>query len=418
MLANQKGGDNMGTMYGRDLRHALISAWCRHWILALGLAAGAMSVAPVQAQEMCGGQNYPFPFTDVSGVGAAFCPGIMEAYVTGITKGTTATTFSPNMDVTRLQMTTFLQRSVDQVLTRGSRRAALNQWWTPQGANGLQLFSIGGSPRYCAADGENIWVGDGVGGGGNIYQVQTSTGKLSLPWKVIGQTSGVLTALGKVWVADVSGTLYMIDPTTGPGAASLVVSGLGSGYQGIAFDGLDIWTAYDGGSVSKIDPVAKTLLFTVSTGFTNIYGILFDGAHIWVTDYSTSTLLKLDSGGAILQTVTVGAHPFSPVFDGTNIWVPNNGDNSVTVVQASTGSVVATINADGTNNLNAPIAASFDGERILIANQGSSVTLFKAADLSFIANVTTGGSGVPFGACSDGVSFWITDGLLGNLLRF
>jgi hypothetical protein len=405
----------MDTMCGRGLRE--ISARCRHWILALALAASVMSIAPAQAQEMCGGQNYPFPFTDVSGVGAPFCPGIMEAYVTGITKGTTATTFSPNLDVTRLQMTTFLQRSVDDVLSRGSRRAALNQWWTPQGPNGLQTFPIGGSPNSCAADGENVWVSDG---GDNVYRVQASTGILSGPWNGIGQSEGVLTALGKVWVAShVSpGALYRIDPTTAPGLASLWVGGLGNLALGIAFDGLDIWTANQSGSVSKIDPVAKTLLFTVSTGFHELSGILYDGAHIWVTDFTAGTLLKLDSSGAILQTVMVGTEPLSPVFDGTNIWIPKLGDSSVTVVQASTGDIVATINADGTNLLNGPVAASFDGERILITNStNTSVTLFKAADLSFIANAATGAFTVPIGACSDGISFWIAD-QSGNLLRF
>ena len=92
--------------------------------------AGAMRIAPVQAQELCGGVDYPFPYTDVSGVGAAFCPGIMEAYVTGVSKGTTPSTFSPSETVTRVQMTTFLQRSLDQGLARISRRAALDEWWT------------------------------------------------------------------------------------------------------------------------------------------------------------------------------------------------------------------------------------------------------------------------------------------------
>jgi hypothetical protein len=88
---------------------------CR-WFLMLGFGiASAISIAPAQAQELCG-MDYPFPYTDVSGVGAAFCPGIMEAYVTGVSRGTTPTTFSPNETVTRVQMTTFLQRSLDQGL--------------------------------------------------------------------------------------------------------------------------------------------------------------------------------------------------------------------------------------------------------------------------------------------------------------
>jgi YVTN family beta-propeller protein len=59
---------------------------------------------------------------------------------------------------------------------------------------------------------------------------------------------------------------------------------------------------------------------------------------------------------------------------------------------------------------------TFDGERILVTNAGNdSVSLFKAADLGFIANVSI--ESTPFGACSDGINFWVTL-VNGNLLRF
>ena len=56
------------------------SSGLRRLLVVAGLGtASAMWIAPLQAQEMCGGNSYPFPYTDVSGVGAAFCPGIMGA---------------------------------------------------------------------------------------------------------------------------------------------------------------------------------------------------------------------------------------------------------------------------------------------------------------------------------------------------
>jgi YVTN family beta-propeller protein len=67
------------------------------------------------------------------------------------------------------------------------------------------------------------------------------------------------------------------------------------------------------------------------------------------------------------QTVNVGTNPRYPVFDGTNIWVPNNGDNSVSVVRAATGAVTATLTNNG---LNDPRQAAFDGQRILVTNNG------------------------------------------------
>ena len=60
--------------------HRIIgSPGMRRLLFVIGFgAAGVMSIGPAEAQ-LCGGVDYAFPYTDVSGVGAAFCPGIMEA---------------------------------------------------------------------------------------------------------------------------------------------------------------------------------------------------------------------------------------------------------------------------------------------------------------------------------------------------
>jgi hypothetical protein len=385
----------------------------RHGLAVAGLGvASVLSTAPLQAQQMCGGATYPFPYTDVSGVGAPFCPGIMEAYVTGVSKGTTPSTFSPNNTVTRVQMTTFLQRSLDQGLARTSRRAALNQWWTAQNAGAIQVINVGGGPFVCAADGADIWVTVGS----QVAQVEANTGKVLGTWTGASFSAGIMAAAGAVYVLGdtTPGSLYVIDPTQPPGAVTVANNSLGNTLLGIAFDGAHLWIANLGapGSVIIIDPKAPYSATTVTAGFNQPYGVVYDGAHIWVTDRGAGTLLKLKADGTILQTVPVGSEPESPVFDGENIWVPNFNSNSITVVQASSGNVVATINADGNNMLAGPQGASFDGERVLIANEsGSTVTLFKAADLSFIANIPTTGAS-PTGPCSDGINFWVNTDML------
>jgi DNA-binding beta-propeller fold protein YncE len=396
------------------------------WLVALGFGlATAGSVAPTQAQQLCGGTTYPFPYTDVAAVGAAFCPGIMEAYVTGVSKGTTPTTFSPDNDVIRVQMTTFLQRSLDQGIARTSRRATLNQWATPQGINAMQTIAGISFPLLCAADGAAIWTTTAD----SLVEVQAFNGKVLGTWTGPSDSSGVVVAAGRVFVTDTTepGTLYVIDPTEPPGTAATAATNLGDGPVDITFDGTHLWTAnFFGASVSIITPQAATPyppgnVHTVTAPeFIEPNGILYDGAHIWMTDLGAGKLFELDASGNILLTVSIGPDPQKPLFDGANIWVPGGTANSITVVQASTGNVVATIAKDATNKLSNPLAASFDGERILVANSGgNSVTLFKAADLSFIANVATGTSSSPSGACSDGINFWITLlGSVGHLVRF
>ena len=65
-----------------------------------------------------------------------------------------------------------------------------------------------------------------------------------------------------------------------------------------------------------------------------------------------------------------------------------------------------------------PVAAAFDGERVLVTNAYNSVSLWKAADLSPIGTFSTGGLTSPRGVCSDGVNFWIALQGAGQLAWF
>jgi DNA-binding beta-propeller fold protein YncE len=68
----------------------------------------------------------------------------------------------------------------------------------------------------------------------------------------------------------------------------------------------------------------------------------------------------------VLGTFAVGTNPSHVMFDGANIWVTNFGSANVTKLQASTGKVLGTF-AVGTN----PIYAAFDGANIWVTNYGS-----------------------------------------------
>ena len=126
-----------------------------------------------------------------------------------------------------------------------------------------------------------------------------------------------------------------------------------------------------------------------------------------MTDNGAGTLLRLDANGGVVQTVTTGAGPQFAVFDGANIWVPNADDSTISVVNAATGVVVATLSGNG---LDHPEFAAFDGQRILVTQQfAHSVSLWRAADLApHRGAVATGAGTGPLGVCSDGINFWIT----------
>ncbi len=126
----------------------------------------------------------------------------------------------------------------------------------------------------------------------------------------------------------------------------------------------------------------------------------------------------------IPKTMNVGSGFNFPVFDGTNIWVPDHNGNAVTVVRVkdaqgnplASAFILATLTGNG---LDDPHTASFDGERVLVTNRsGNSVSLWKAADLTPLGSFSTGDGTDPFGACSDGLNLWITLRYTGQLARF
>src|SRR6476661_2101387 len=104
----------------------------------------------------CGGATVTLPFTDVMG-NLFFCQ-IAEAYFSGLTNGTTPTTFSPNDSVPRDQAAALITRTLDQSLKRGSRRAALKQFWTPTSPDGIGLTTVGTLPELLDSDGADLWV--------------------------------------------------------------------------------------------------------------------------------------------------------------------------------------------------------------------------------------------------------------------
>lgn len=374
-------------------------------LLTALLAGGATRIL----QDQCG------PFTDVS---PALCPFVSELYYLGITAGTSATTFSPDDPLTRGQGAVFVAKGLNQSLARSSRRAALGQWWTttPHYDLGLGLTYVPLNPSGgVACDGADIWAAStNEFGAGAVTRIRASDGRSLDTWNV-PYADAVLVAMGRIFVGsnlNSSGSLLMIDPTQPPEPVSSVSGPFPGGVSGLTFDGQRIWTAnyvVGGGSVSVVTPASSTPwpFTTVTAGIVNPFDVLFDGASVWVVDNGTvpGSLLRLDAAGSVIQTVAVGLEPRYATFDGANIWVPNLS-GSLSVVQASTGAVLATLTGNG---LNIPWAAAFDGDRILVSSVDGSLALFKAADFSPIGVSSVGALSGAYGVCSDGVNFWVAD---------
>jgi hypothetical protein len=164
----------------------------------------------------CGGQMITIPFTDVSSSSVFFCS-IAEAYFTGLTNGTTATTYSPSDPVTREQMAAFITRTMDQTLRRGSRRAALGQFWTtrPHYDVGRGATNLGGAISV-KSDGTDLWVAEGANG--HLSRVRASDGVALGFWPSCDgcHSKAILCAMGGAFTilttAESDNYLGLVDP--------------------------------------------------------------------------------------------------------------------------------------------------------------------------------------------------------------
>src|SRR5450755_3814191 len=120
-------------------------------VVPVALTSAFLGAATARVQSACA------PFADVP---AGLCPFVLEMYYLGITAGTSATTFSPDLPVTRGQAAVFVAKGIDTAIQRSSRRAALGQWWTttPHYAQGLGVIAVGGQPGPVVSDGADVWV--------------------------------------------------------------------------------------------------------------------------------------------------------------------------------------------------------------------------------------------------------------------
>ena len=384
-------------------------------IASLSLLSGRM-----QADTgSCGGVTVTLPFTDVQG-NPFFCL-IAEAYYSGLTAGTSATTYGPGNVVNREQMAAFITRTLDQSLRRGSRRAALKQWATPTSVPFTGKTTVGTKPFAIECDGADLWVTNEMSG--TVSRVRASDGKLLETWTGATSAQCIVIARGRIFITGLgaSGKIYVIDPKQPAGAVTTLTSSLPTDPNGITFDGFNLWVANSGGdSISKVNP--NTAAVTTFTGFADPRGILFDGTHIWAIEFIGSKIKKVDPAtGNVLQTINSGGNPLFPVFDGINLWVPNKGGDSVTVVRIkdsagnplTTAFVLATLTGNG---MDFPITAAFDGERILVTNLIDNVSLWRATDLTPLGFFA--GAPDALGACSDGLNFWVTLYNSGEIARF
>ena len=153
-----------------------------------------------------------------------------------------------------------------------------------------------------------------------------------------------------------------------------------------------------------------------SYGFNYPHGVAFDGTHLWITNQGGDSVTEVNaSDGSWVRTLSGGNYgfnvPYDIAFDGSHVWITNAGGRSVTEVNASDGSWVRTLSG-GSYAFNSPYALAFDGSHLWVTNYyGNSVTEVNASDGSWVRTVSGGSYGFrgPSGIVIDGSHAWVAN---------
>ncbi|MEO9170446.1 MAG: DUF4440 domain-containing protein [Candidatus Baltobacteraceae bacterium] len=206
-------------------------------------------------------------------------------------------------------------------------------------------ITLGGTPDWLVVTDDSVWVANAALRA--IQRVDVGTNTLTARVTLPGEPcSGLAYGFGSVWVplCGARPSLARVDPVT-DSVAAILPFGPSLSEGGITTSNDSVWMAIGNGKLARIDPRTNRVRQTISLA-RGSYNPLFSNGTVWVTSGDENILTALDAlNGKIIATIGVGSKPrFLAAGDGV-VYALNQGDGTVTMVDAKSKRVTATIAA-------------------------------------------------------------------------
>ena len=135
-----------------------------------------------------------------------------------------------------------------------------------------------------------------------------------------------------------------------------------------------------------------------------------DGTDMWVANFGNATVTRIRaSDGRFLETWTSAGAAWEPIAAMGAVFVTGNTNpgNLYRIDPAATPGDVTTV---ASSLGSSPAGIAFDGGRFWTANAGGTVSIVTPkATIPWTVTTVTAGFSVPFGALYDGSNVWVTD---------
>jgi virginiamycin B lyase len=207
----------------------------------------------------------------------------------------------------------------------------------------VMTVRVGATADWVAIAADAVWVGST--GPNAVHRIDPRTNRLVASVALPGNPCGGL-AIGfaSLWIplCATKPSLAKVDLTTNRLTAIFDV-GPSSPEGSIAAGAGSIWLVVDKlGTLARVDPVDGSIRQRIPLP-TGSYNPFFSDGLIWVTEAAGARITYIDSvTGTLLASVTTGPKPRFLTGGGGAIWTLNQGDGTLTRIDAKTKHVTAT----------------------------------------------------------------------------
>jgi virginiamycin B lyase len=275
----------------------------------------------------------------------------------------------------------------------------------------LARFPVGTTADWVQFTEGAVWVG--ASGPFAVHRIDRDRNRdvaqVGLPGKAC---AGLTAGFGSLWVPLCGDKPALARINLKTNHLSVLPIGPAAAEGGIAASLDSLWLVTDSsGSLARIDPQKETIRQIVKLP-TGSFNPIFSHGVIWVSHFDGNEVTAVDShSGRLLGSVTVGPHPRFMTAGAGSIWTLNQGDGTVSRIDANSRRLTATVPL-GLPGPGGDIA--FADGRVWVTMSGVPLTLIDAATNRPLRQwVGPGGDSLRV----DHGTVWMTDYKAGTLSR-
>jgi len=232
--------------------------------------------------------------------------------------------------------------------TRGAARAAAT-------------FHDFDGPDALAADHGDLWIANGAGNSVTelnlaTLNLKTHTGfrTISAPIDHFNKPVAIVADGSRIFVASQGGTVTELNASNGSRVRTISAKADHlMGADAMALAGADLFVVASTGWVTELNTATGGLVSsTAKYGLDNPTSIVAVGGDLWITDEGSNSVTEIDiNKGSVTRTVHAPVpfdKPAGITFDGVHLWVSNSANNSLTEINIF-GKLVSVVSGHGMN---------------------------------------------------------------------